>query len=125
MDDKNEVTALGLTNFRSSEVKFGIKKSDRKYHMYVIGKSGTGKSTFIENMCFSDITKNYGLAIIDPHGELADKIINYIPKERVNDVVYFDPADIEYPIAFNVIEQVPNEIKHIAASGLMGVFKKI
>jgi len=125
MDDKNEIAALGITNFRSNQVKFGIKKNDRKYHMYAIGKSGTGKSTFIENMCFSDIIKNHGLAIIDPHGELADKIINYIPKDRVNDVVYFDPADIEFPIAFNIIEQVPNEIKHIVASGLMGVFKKI
>ncbi|MDD3156228.1 MAG: DUF87 domain-containing protein [Candidatus Pacebacteria bacterium] len=124
MDD-NDITALGITSFRSNEVKFGIKKNDRKYHMYIIGKSGTGKSTFIENMCFSDISKNHGMAIIDPHGELADKIINYIPKERINDVVYFDPSDIEYPIAFNIIEEVPNEMKHVVSSGLMGVFKKI
>jgi len=121
----NDITALGITDFRSSEVKFGIKKNDRKYHMYIIGKSGTGKSTFIENMCFSDIVKNHGMAIIDPHGELADKIINYIPKDRIKDVVYFDPADIEFPIAFNIIEEVPNEMKHVVASGLMGVFKKI
>lgn len=123
--DNNDITALGIANFRSNEVKFGIKKNDRKYHMYIIGKSGTGKSTFIENMCFSDIIKNHGMAIIDPHGELADKIINYIPKERVKDVVYFDPSDIEYPIAFNIIEEIPNEMKHIVSSGLMGVFKKI
>lgn len=121
----DEITILGTTNFRTGKVKFGIKRNDRKYHMYVIGKSGTGKSTFIENMCHSDILKNHGLAIIDPHGELADKIINYIPKERIKDVVYVNPVDIEWPIAFNIIEQVPNELRHLVSSGLMAVFKKI
>ncbi len=125
INNNEDLTILGSTNFRAKKVKFGIKKNDRKYHMYVIGKSGTGKSTLIENMCFADISKNHGLAIIDPHGELADKIMNYIPKERVKDVVYFNPADIDWPIAFNIIEQVPNEQRHLVSSGLMAVFKKI
>lgn len=124
-NNNDDLTVLGTTNFRAGKVKFGIKKNDRKYHMYIIGKSGTGKSTFIENMCFSDIMKNHGIAIVDPHGELADKIINYVPKDRVKDVVYFNPADIEWPIAFNIVEQVPNEVRHIVSSGLMAVFKKI
>ena len=127
MDDEEEknITLLGSTVFRTQKVNFGIKDADRKYHIYMIGKAGSGKSTLIENMCYQDIIKGNGIGLIDPHGELADKIINYIPKERTKDVIYFNPSDTEWPIAFNIIEEVPIEMRHIINSGLMSVFKKV
>ncbi|HOR69204.1 MAG TPA: type IV secretion system DNA-binding domain-containing protein [bacterium] len=120
-----EVTLFGETTFRSQNQKFGIKVDDRRRHMYVIGKSGMGKSTLLENMIAQDINKGRGLAVVDPHGDLAEKIIHYIPDRRVEEVVYFNPADAEYPIAFNVVEQVEPHLRHLVASGLIGVFQKL
>jgi len=120
-----EVTLFGETTFRSQNQKFGIKVDDRRRHMYVIGKSGMGKSTLLENMIAQDINKGRGLAVVDPHGDLAEKIIRYIPDRRVEEVVYFNPADAEYPIAFNVVEQVEPHLRHLVASGLIGVFQKL
>jgi len=112
-----EVTLFGETTFRNQNQKFGIKVDDRRRHMYVIGKSGMGKSTLLENMIAQDINKGRGLAVVDPHGDLAEKIIRYIPDRRVEEVVYFNPADAEYPIAFNVVEQVEPHLRHLVASG--------
>ncbi|HPD03191.1 MAG TPA: type IV secretion system DNA-binding domain-containing protein [bacterium] len=120
-----EVTLFGETTFRNQNQKFGIKVDDRRRHMYVIGKSGMGKSTLLENMIAQDINKGRGLAVVDPHGDLAEKIIRYIPDRRVEEVVYFNPADAEYPIAFNVVEQVEPHLRHLVASGLIGVFQKL
>jgi len=120
-----EVTLFGETTFRNQNQKFGIKVDDRRRHMYVIGKSGMGKSTLLENMIIQDINKGRGLAVVDPHGDLAEKIINYIPDKRIEEVVYFNPADAEYPIAFNVVEQVEPHLRHLVASGLIGVFQKL
>ncbi|MFH1146038.1 MAG: type IV secretion system DNA-binding domain-containing protein [bacterium] len=120
-----EVTYFAETNFRNQEARFGIKLNDRRQHMYVIGKSGVGKSTMLENMMMQDIYNGYGLAIVDPHGETVEKMINYIPNERINDVIYFNPADINYPIAFNILEHVEPEYRHLVASGMVGAFKKI
>ena len=120
-----EVTLFGETTFRNQNQKFGIKVDDRRRHMYVIGKSGMGKSTLLENMIAQDINKGRGLAVVDPHGDLAEKIIHYIPDRRVEEVVYFNPADAEYPIAFNVVEQVEPHLRHLVASGLIGVFQKL
>ena len=120
-----EVTLFGETTFRNQNQKFGIKVDDRRRHMYVIGKSGMGKSTLLENMIIQDINKGRGLAVVDPHGDLAEKIIRYIPDRRVEEVVYFNPADAEYPIAFNVVEQVEPHLRHLVASGLIGVFQKL
>ncbi len=93
--------------------------------MYTIGKTGMGKSTLLENMIIKDIHAGEGVAVVDPHGDLAEKVIRYIPKERVNDVIYFNPADTEYPIAFNVVEQVEPELRYLVASGLIEVFRKL
>jgi len=93
--------------------------------MYVIGKTGVGKTTLLENMAISDIVNGNGLGIIDPHGEFAEKLLEYIPEERIDDVVYFDPSDINFPIAFNPLEQVDPEFRHLVASSIMGVFQKI
>ncbi len=128
MDDttkKTDITILGTTEFRGENVQFGLNQPDRIYHCYIIGKAGSGKSTLMENMCYSDILKGKGMGLIDPHGEFAEKLINYIPKERIKDVVYINPSDIEWPVAFNIIEEVPLEMRHIVKSGLMSVFKKI
>jgi len=121
----NSITPLGFANFRNKKVKFGIKLDDRRRHVYVIGKTGVGKSTLLENMAIADIQSGKGVAVIDPHGELAEKLLDFIPEERLDDVIYFDPSDMEYPIAFNPMEQVGTEYRHLVASGLMGVFKKI
>ncbi len=121
----NEVVYLGTTTYRNREVKFGIKLEDRRRHFYVIGKTGMGKTTLLENMAVQDIEAGRGIGIIDPHGEFAQKILKYIPKERIDDVIYFDPSDIDHPIAFNVMEKVDPSLRSIVASGLVSVFKKI
>src|SRR3990167_7584812 len=120
-----EVNYFGMTNFRNKNAKFGIKLDDRRRHMYVVGKTGMGKTTLLENMVLNDIYAGHGVGVVDPHGDFAEKIIDYIPAHRINDVVYFNPSDIDFPIAFNVMEAVSQEHKHLIASGLVGVFKKL
>jgi CxxC-x17-CxxC domain-containing protein len=119
------IAVFAQTTYRNEFKKFGIKTDDRRRHMYLIGKTGMGKSTVLENMIVDDIRAGYGVAVVDPHGDLAEKIIEYIPTNRINDVVYFNPADINYPIAFNVVEQVEPHLRHLVASGLIGVFQKL
>lgn len=121
----DNVTIFAETNFRNSYREFGIKTDDRRRHMYFIGKTGMGKSTVLENMIISDIRAGNGVAVVDPHGDLAEKVIEFIPDHRIKDVVYFNPSDMHYPIAFNVVEQVEPHLRHLVASGLIGVFKKL
>ena len=125
MSNDNEVIFFAQTNFRNQMRRFGIKTDDRRRHMYLIGKTGMGKSTILENMIVEDIRSGKGVAVVDPHGDLAEKVIKYIPKERIKDVVYFNPSDIDYPIAFNLVEQVEPHLRHLVASGLIGVFQKL
>lgn len=125
MNTANNIVSFATTNFRNSQKRFGIMIDDRRRHMYLIGKTGMGKSTMLENMIIQDIREGKGIAVVDPHGDLIEKIIKYIPSNRINDVIYFNPADLEYPIAFNVLESVTIEHRHLIASGLIGVFKKI
>lgn len=120
-----DIAVFAQTTFRNEFKKFGIKTDDRRRHMYLIGKTGMGKSTVLENMIVDDIRAGRGVAVVDPHGDLAEKIMQYIPEDRVNDVIYFNPADMEYPIAFNVVEQVDHHLQHLVASGLIGVFQKL
>ncbi len=122
---QNDVTFFAKTNFRNQERVFGIKQDDRRRHMYVIGKTGMGKTNLLENLAIQDIQKGHGIAFIDPHGDTAEKLIKAIPSNRINDVIYFNPADQDFPIAFNVMEKVSPEYRHLVASGLVGVFKKI
>ena len=121
----SEITFFAKTNFRNENVKFGIKTDDRQRHIYVVGKTGVGKTTFLENVVMQDIANGHGVAYIDPHGDTAEKLIKSIPSNRINDVVYFNPSDMENPIAFNILESVKEDKKHLVASGMMGVFKKI
>jgi CxxC-x17-CxxC domain-containing protein len=120
-----ETTFFAKTNFRNSDAKFGIKLDDRRRHMYFIGKTGMGKSTVLENMIIQDIQAGKGVCVIDPHGDLVEKVIDFIPPSRINEVVYFNPADLDFPIAFNVLETVDESERHLVVSGLIGVFKKI
>jgi energy-coupling factor transporter ATP-binding protein EcfA2 len=122
----NDITPIGYHNYRgNADQKFGVKVDDRRRHVYVVGKTGVGKSTLLENMAIADIEAGRGIAFIDPHGESAEKLLDFIPEERLDDVIYFNPSDMEYPIAFNPMEQVGTEFRHLVASGIMGVFKKI
>jgi len=123
--NRNPITPFAVTNFRDIQKRFGIKEQNRRGHMYIIGKTGTGKSTLIENLAVSDIMSGNGLALIDPHGDLAENILHFIPKRRINDVIYFNPADLDYPIAFNPLENVPSDFHHLVTSGLISTFKKI
>ena len=125
MEDDKDITVLGKCTFRNQNVKFGIKRDDRRRHIYVVGKTGTGKTTLIQNMIIDDILAGNGVDLVDPHGDLAKDIINYIPEERIDDVIYFDPSDTEHPIAFNPLEKVRNEHRHLIASSIMAVFEKI
>jgi hypothetical protein len=124
-DHENEVIYFAKTNFRNQMTKFGIKTDDRRRHMYVIGKTGMGKTTLLENLILSDIYAGHGCCYVDPHGDTAEKIIDYIPSWRLNDVVYFNPADLDFPVGFNILEAVSERHKHLVASGMMGVFAKI
>lgn len=124
-DHENEVNYFAKTNFRNKMTKFGIKMDDRRRHVYIIGKTGMGKTTLLENLILSDIYAGHGCSFIDPHGDTAEKLIDYIPSWRLNDVVYFNPADMDYPVGFNILEAVSERHKHLIASGMMGVFQKI
>ncbi|MHB1459541.1 MAG: type IV secretory system conjugative DNA transfer family protein, partial [Armatimonadota bacterium] len=124
-NDENSITPIGTTDFRHRRDVFGIKKRDRRSHMYVIGKTGTGKSTLLKNMLIEDIRCGEGLALIDPHGDLADDILHYVPEERMEDVIFFNPADIKYPIAFNPLEMTQPEQRYLVASDIISIFKKI
>ncbi len=124
-DHENDVVYFARTNYRNQMRKFGIKTDDRRRHMYVIGKTGMGKTTMLENMFLADVYAGHGCSYVDPHGDTAEKLVNYIPEWRLKDVVYFNPADFDYPMGFNILENSDPNTRHVIASGLMGVFKKI
>jgi len=124
-DKKDTPTILGETNFRNRKDIFGIKPTDRRRHVYVIGKTGMGKSTLLENMIFSDIQASKGVGVIDPHGDLAEAVLSFIPPSRTNDVVLIDPSDAKYAVSFNMLENVDPALRSIVCSGLVGIFKKI
>jgi len=125
MEEKEKVVHFAKTVYHDREKEFGIKTDDRRRHIYIVGKTGMGKSCLLENMAIQDIQNGQGVGIVDPHGELAEKLLDFVPKNRINDVIYFNPADLDYPIAFNVMEKVEFTHRHLVSAGLLGVFKKI
>ncbi|MDO8569613.1 MAG: type IV secretion system DNA-binding domain-containing protein [bacterium] len=127
MTDSNndKVTYFAETDARHERKPFGIKADDRSKHVYVIGKTGMGKSTLLENMAIQDIQSGNGIAFLDPHGGTAEKLLEYVPEERIKDVLYFAPYDIDYPVSFNVMEDVGAEKRHLVVSGLMSAFEKL
>src|SRR3990172_3407276 len=123
--DSAGVAVLAETNFRNRRVRFGIKQDDRRRHTYVIGKTGMGKTTLLEHMVVSDILAGNGVAVVDPHGELAERVLNFVPPSRVSEVIYFNPADLEFPIGFNALEKVAPEHRHLLVDGLVEVFRRL
>ncbi len=121
----HDITLFAETTYRNTRKRFGIKIDDRRRHVYVVGKTGMGKTVMLKNMAIQDIQAGHGIGFVDPHGEAAEDILNFVPSERINDVIYVNPADLNYPIAFNIMEEVDAEHRHLVAGGLMGVFKKI
>jgi hypothetical protein len=121
----SETTPIGITNFRNERKPFGIKDTDRLNHIYVIGKTGTGKSTLLLNMAISDIQRGNGICLIDPHGDIAAKILDYVPKERIRDVIYFNPADESHVVCFNPLQNIKENQRHLVIAGLLATFKKI
>jgi hypothetical protein len=124
-DQRKYINFFGKTSFKNSEVIFGIKDNDRLRHIWTVGKTGTGKSTMIANMAIDDLKKGRGVGIIDPHGDLCEDILNYIPKSRINDTIYFNPADRDYPIVINPLEVTNREEAELVTSGLMSIFTKV
>lgn len=125
MNSDERITYFASTDSRNTHVPFGIKAKDRSRHMYVIGKTGMGKSTLLENLAIQDIKNGEGLTFIDPHGGTAEKLLDFIPEERIKDVLYFAPFDLENPISFNVLERVEGDKRHLVVNGLMATFEKI
>ena len=125
IDETNKVTYFAFTDARNKKIPFGIKAKDRTKHTYVIGKTGMGKSTVLENMAIQDIQNGNGLAFIDPHGKTAELLLEYVPESRIKDVLYFAPFDTDFPISFNVMEDVGEDKRHLVVNGLMSAFKKI
>lgn len=125
MENSNNITYFAETDFRNKQTPFGIKASDRLRHVYVIGKTGMGKSTLLENMAAQDVANGNGMCFIDPHGSAVDTLLDYVPENRIDDVVYFSPSDVNNPIAFNVMEDVGPDKRHLVAQGLLSSFKKI
>ena len=120
-----DINFFAKTEFKNQETIFGIKTEDRRKHVYIIGKTGAGKSTLIANMAIDDIRKNRGLGIIDPHGDLSETILDYIPNRRINDVVYLEPFDLERPFSLNVLEVKNKQQKDLVASGIVSIFYKL
>ena len=123
--EHDQITPIAITNWRDIRKTFGIKEKNRRGHMYIVGKTGTGKSSLLGNMAISDIQNGSGIALVDPHGDLSETLLKYIPKERMKDVIYFNPGDLEYPIALNPLEKIHPDFHHLVVSGLISVFKKI
>ncbi|MDP3980750.1 MAG: type IV secretion system DNA-binding domain-containing protein [Chlamydiota bacterium] len=124
-EEKKDINFFAKTDFKNQETIFGIKTPDRRKHVYVIGKTGAGKSTLIANMAIDDIRKDRGIGIIDPHGDLSEIIMDYIPKRRLNDVVYLEPFDTERPFSLNVLEVHNSQHKDLVSSGIVSIFHKI
>ncbi|RKW21914.1 DUF87 domain-containing protein [Candidatus Gracilibacteria bacterium] len=120
-----ELTVLGDTDYRGDKIRFGVRQEDKFRHMYIVGKTGTGKSTFINNMIISDMRAGNGLCLLDPHGELVDDLLEYIPSNRINDVILFDVGDAEYPIGFNLLQADNEDEKNRIASGVVSTFQKL
>src|SRR5205809_2489365 len=122
---ENRVTYFARTDFRDHRKIFGIRQADRRAHMYLIGKTGTGKSTLLETMIAQDVRDGQGLALLDPHGDLAERVLGGVPAERRDDLIYFNVPDVSKPLGFNPLERVAPGKRPLAASGVLEVFKKI
>src|SRR5437879_5193727 len=117
------ITVLARTNFRNERKTFGIRLVDRRFHLYVIGKTGTGKSTLLETLIRQDLAAGEGFALLDPHGDLVERVLAAVPESRGSDLVYWNVPDAERPLGFNPLAGVSPKKRAVAASGLLEVFK--
>lgn len=124
-EKENHITFFAETNFRNKQVRFGIKREDRRAHMYLIGKTGTGKSTLLETLIRQDMASGQGLALLDPHGDLVEKILAQLPEHRKDDLIYFNVPDHTQALSLNPLESIAPLKRPLAASGLLEVFKKL
>lgn len=122
---EGEFTTLGKTHYRWEDIEFGMKREDKFRHYYIVGKTGTWKSTFISNMVKSDIEAGNGICLLDPHGDLVDTVLEHIPTNRINDVILFDVSDTEFPIWFNLLQADSEDEKNRIASGVVSTFQKL
>ena len=120
-----DVSMFGITNYHDTFQQFGIKSEDRRRHLYVVGKSGTGKSKLLELLIQADIRSGRGIGVLDPHGDLVDNILRMVPENRIKDVILFDPSDTDFPIAFNPLEKVDEKFKMQITIGFIDIFKKL
>lgn len=123
--ERKDLNLFGRAEYKNQQQIFGIKKQDRRRHMYVIGKSGTGKSTLLANMIINDLKHNEGLAVVDPHGDLIETVLNYIPSHRINDVIVFDPSDPHAVVKINLFEAGSTVHRELIASGIVAIFQKM
>jgi len=124
-EEKREINFFARTEFKNKTTTFGIKKADRRKHLYIMGKTGTGKSTMIANMAINDMKNGEGVAVIDPHGDLCDILLDFIPASRINDVAYLDPSDITHPFHLNPLEMKNEAYRELIASGIVAIFYKL
>jgi hypothetical protein len=122
---EKDLVKFGITNYRSQKIPFGLKTADKARHLYIVGKSGSGKSKLLELLGYSDIVNGRGFALLDPHGDLVDNILKYIPEHRKKDVVIFDPTDLNFPVGFNPLEEVPEEYRQEFTNSFLEIFKKL
>jgi hypothetical protein len=124
-NDSSDIAFFAETNFRGQQRPFGIRLPDRRAHMYIIGKTGVGKSTLLETLIKHDVTAGHGVALIDPHGDLVERVLTGLPEERKRDLIYFNVTDAAHPLAFNPLQHVPVARRPLAASGMLSVFKHL
>lgn len=125
LEEKKEINAFARTVFKNNPTAYGIKRYDRRKHFYVIGKTGTGKSTLLANMAINDLRNDEGICVIDPHGDLVETLLDYIPSHRINDCIYFDPADPERTVKINLFEGESVAHRELIASGIVSIFQKL
>ncbi len=125
MKNEKYFAQIGTSSSSGRDWAFGLEQADRRHHLYLIGQTGTGKTTLLRNLIVQDIEAGHGVGIIDPHGDLAHDLLNYIPRRRIEDVAFFNPSDLEYPVGFNLLNSVSADERHLVASGIVSAFKSI
>ena len=120
----DDVTIFGETDYRGARIEFGLKRNDRRRHFYLLGKTGAGKSTLFKNMFISDVLAGDGACFMDPHGDVVDELLDFIPPNRIDDVIYLNPTDVSNPVGFNLLELKDKSQRDLIADGVVEVFKK-
>ncbi|MBI4531883.1 MAG: type IV secretion system DNA-binding domain-containing protein [Candidatus Latescibacteria bacterium] len=122
--EHHDICLFAETNFRNQRKRFGIRRKDRRHHVYILGKTGMGKSTLLEHLISADLHAGAGLAVLDPHGDLVKRVRECVPEHRKDEVIYFDPSDERYALPFNVLQDSYTQ-RYLIASGVLGAFKKV